>query len=51
MHIREGAGKKILVMVNFSTKNASAKTGINVSKATVLLGNYATPSRDDIETL
>ena len=44
-YTRELEGKKVLVLLNFSAKNASAKTGINISKAKVLINNYATPSK------
>jgi oligo-1,6-glucosidase len=44
-YTRELDGKKVLVLLNFSTKNASAKTGIDISKAKVLINNYATPSK------
>ena len=42
----EGAGKKILVILNFSDRAASPKTGINTSKAKILLDNYSTPAKD-----
>jgi oligo-1,6-glucosidase len=43
---RELNGKKFLVLLNFKNKPASANTGIDISKARVLLGNYATQSKD-----
>ena len=42
-YTRELDGKKILVLLNFKDKAASAATGLDVSKAKVLLGNYAAP--------
>ena len=45
-YTRELAGKKILVLLNFKSKPASAKTGLELSKAKVLLGNYPMPSKD-----
>ena len=44
-YTRELDGKKVLVLLNFSDKNASANTGINISKAKVLINNYPTPSK------
>jgi len=44
-YTRELEGKKVLVLLNFSDKNASANTGINISKAKILTNNYATPSK------
>ena len=38
---RELNGKKLLVLLNFSNKPVSANTGIDVSKAKVLIDNYA----------
>ena len=43
---RELNGKKMLVMLNFTDKVASANTGIDMSKAKILLGNYAEVSKD-----
>jgi oligo-1,6-glucosidase len=37
-------GKKLLVLLNFTNKPASANTGIDVSKAKVLIDNYADAS-------
>jgi oligo-1,6-glucosidase len=45
-YTRELNGKKILVMLNFRDKPATANTGIDMSKAKLLLGNYATPLKD-----
>jgi oligo-1,6-glucosidase len=45
-YTRELDGKKWLVLLNFHDKAASANTGLDLSHAKVLLGNYATPSRD-----
>jgi len=43
-YTRELDGRKILVLLNFKDKPVSAKTGLDVSKAKVLLGNYPTAS-------
>jgi oligo-1,6-glucosidase len=42
-YTRELDGKKILVLLNFKDKAASAATGLDLSEAKVLLENYATP--------
>ena len=39
-----GHAKTLLVMLNFKNKTAAANTGIDLSHATLLLGNYANPS-------
>jgi len=41
---RELNGQKILVLLNFKAQEASVNTGFDLSKAKVLLGNYAVPS-------
>ena len=41
-YTRELDGKKILVMLNFSAKNATANTGVDFSKGKILINNYAT---------
>ncbi|HRH47918.1 MAG TPA: alpha-glucosidase [Panacibacter sp.] len=43
-YTRELNEKKILILLNFKSKVATAYTGIDLSKAKLLLGNYATPS-------
>jgi oligo-1,6-glucosidase len=43
-YTRELDGRRILVLLNFRAKAASAKTGLDLSKAKVLLGNYPTAS-------
>lgn len=45
-YTRELDGKKLLVMLNFTSKVASTNTGINISEATLVLGNYEHPSKD-----
>lgn len=45
-YTRELDGKKMLILLSFSDKEASANTGIDMSKAKVVLGNYAEPSKD-----
>jgi oligo-1,6-glucosidase len=41
---RELGNKKILVLLNFKNKAATASTVIDLSKAKVLIGNYTSPS-------
>lgn len=43
-YTRELDGKKILVLLNFSKNIAQANTGIDLSKAKLLLANYQNPS-------
>lgn len=45
-YTREFNGKKLLIMLNFTDKEASANTGIDMSKAKVVLSNYENPSAD-----
>lgn len=45
-YTRELNGKKMLILLNFTEKEATANTGIDMSKAKVVLGNYAEPSKD-----
>ncbi len=40
-YTRELDGKKFLVLLNFKAKEAEAKTGLDLSKAKVLMSNYA----------
>ena len=40
-YTRELNGKKLLILLNFTSKNASVKTGINLKKAKVLMNNYS----------
>lgn len=40
-YTRELNGKKLLVLLNFKAKDAEAKTGLDLSKAKVLMSNYA----------
>jgi oligo-1,6-glucosidase len=43
-YTRELNGKKFLVLLNFKSKAATANTtGIDLSKAKILIGNYASP--------
>jgi len=46
-YTRELNEEKLLIVLNFTSKNASAKTGINVSKAKVVMNNYATSSKTE----
>jgi oligo-1,6-glucosidase len=41
---RELNGKKYLVLLNFKNKSATVKTGIDLSKAKILINNYSTAS-------
>jgi oligo-1,6-glucosidase len=43
-YTRELNGRKLLVLLNFTDKPASASTGINVSHAKILIDNYVSPS-------
>ncbi len=45
-YTRELDGKKMLILLNFTDKEASANTGVEMSKAKVVLGNYETVSTD-----
>ena len=40
-YTREWEGKKLLIMLNFSAKTATANTGIDISRAKILINNYA----------
>jgi oligo-1,6-glucosidase len=42
-YTRELDGKKIAVLLNFTSKEATANTGLDSSKAKILLGNYPSP--------
>jgi oligo-1,6-glucosidase len=44
-YTRELEGKKMLVLLNFKDKAASAKTGLDLSKAKGVLGNYPAASQ------
>ncbi|HEX7902482.1 MAG TPA: alpha-glucosidase [Chitinophagaceae bacterium] len=45
-YTRELNEKKVLVLLNFTSKPATANTGIDISKAKVLINNYTTASVD-----
>jgi len=45
-YTRELDGKKLLVLLNFTSKTASTQTGIDLKDATVLIGNYQKPSKN-----
>ncbi len=45
-YTRELNGNKILVLLNFTTEETSAKTDFDLGKAKVLIGNYPVPSTD-----
>ncbi len=45
-YTRELNGKKMLIILNFTDKEVTANTGIEMKQAKVVLGNYATPSSD-----
>jgi oligo-1,6-glucosidase len=46
-YTRELNGKKLLILLNFTSKNASAKNGINIKGAKILINNYATSSKSE----
>ena len=48
-YTRELNGKKLLILLNFKAKEAEAKTGLDLSKAKILMSNYnyTTPSNYD----
>ncbi len=39
-YTREGEGKKLLILLNFSATNSQTNIGLNIAKAKVLLSNY-----------
>ncbi len=43
-YTREMEGKKFLVLLNFTAQQATVNTGIDLSKAKVLIHNYSTAS-------
>jgi oligo-1,6-glucosidase len=43
-YTRELNGKKVLTLLNFKATAATANTGLDLSKAKVLIGNYPQPS-------
>ncbi|MPR33964.1 glycoside hydrolase family 13 protein [Salmonirosea aquatica] len=45
-YTRELDGKKFLIMLNFKGTPAGTQTGLDLSKAKVILGNYPQPSTD-----
>ncbi|QTE46932.1 alpha-glucosidase [Mucilaginibacter rubeus] len=45
-YTRELNGRKLLVLLNFTGKAASAQTGLDLSNATVLIGNYQKSSKN-----
>ena len=45
-YTRELNGKKFLVLLNFKNKNSTVNTGIDMSKAKLLINNYTTASTD-----
>ncbi|HEX8278819.1 MAG TPA: alpha-glucosidase, partial [Segetibacter sp.] len=40
VYTREGEGKKMLVLLNFTSTNARTNAALNTSKAKILLSNY-----------
>jgi len=46
-YTRELDSKKILVLLNFSSKNTIANTGINMADAKVLITNYSEPAANN----
>jgi oligo-1,6-glucosidase len=45
-YLRELNGRKLLVLLNFTALPVTAQTGLDLSKAKVLLGNYPAPALD-----
>jgi oligo-1,6-glucosidase len=45
-YTRELNGKKLLILLNFTGKQASAQTGVDLGNATVLIGNYQKSSKN-----
>jgi oligo-1,6-glucosidase len=45
-YVRESGNKKFLVMLNFTSATATANTGIDISKAKILINNYEKPNAD-----
>ena len=45
-YTRELNGKRLLILLNFKAQEATAKTGLDLSKGKILLGNYPTPATD-----
>ena len=45
-YTRELNGRKLLILLNFKNRAASVQTGIDLSRAKILLGNYPSPSAD-----
>lgn len=45
-YTRELNGRKLLVLLNFTSKTAPAQTGMNLGNATILIGNYQKPSKN-----
>ena len=43
-YTREMDGKKFLILLNFTSKNATANTGVDLSKAKILINNYSAAS-------
>jgi oligo-1,6-glucosidase len=46
-YTRELNGRKLLVLLNFSSTNANANTGIDVSKAKILIDNYTSTNNSN----
>lgn len=49
VYTREEAGKKLLVVLNFTAKTVAAATGIDISKAKTLISNY--PNNTNLSNL
>ena len=45
-YTRENGNKKFLVLLNFTSSTSKANTGIDLSKAKVLINNYDKPAAD-----
>ena len=46
-YTRELNGEKLLILLNFKSKTASVNTGLDLSKAKLLLGNYPSASKGE----
>ncbi len=49
-YTREGEGRKLLILLNFSSSNAVANIGSDIDKAIILLSNYKNKSTPGVKT-
>lgn len=47
-YTRESGNKKFLVVLNFTSTRAKANTGVDISKAKILINNYEKPNADGV---